>query len=178
MPALTDWMDHILGPEARFSLRERLRNAALFSTVSASLLLTVSDFLQGLGPRFVLTSLSILVLSAVLFVIGRRGGGGHWLVWCLLGMLDLCLVWFWFGMGGFLGATPILAVVMAAAIPALLEGRERWIAWLMLLAILSTHLFVIQATSPGLIRGYPSLLAHERDIYFTLVLICGAAWAC
>lgn len=167
------WLEQILGPEHQFSLDKRLLNAALFSTVAASLLLSITDYLQGLGLRFVLTSISIFLLSALLFVIGRRGRGGQWLVWALLGLLGAALVWFWFGMGGFLGATPILSVAMATAIPALLDGSRRWLALLLLVGLLS-GLFVIQYRVPGVIQAYPDIRAHQRDIYFTLVLICGA----
>lgn len=173
MPNHSSLLETILGPEGRFTLRERLRNAALFSTLAAACLLTATDILQGLGARFYLSSFTICLLSGLMFTIGRRGGGGRWLVWCLFAMLTSAMVLFWYLMGGFLGATTLVAIAIVTAIPALLEGRERHVALGGMFLIITT-IFFIEYNHPALISGYPDEQSHQRDIYFTLILMGSA----
>ena len=146
--------------------------------------LLVSGVGFTIGAAFsVIQGLPVVVIALVFaigFVYLAAYCGSRWLSLfhvlfvpvLIFGVLSLTVLWFI--SGGLDSSVPVLFVVAAVILVAMVDGRYSLYAALFVSAAFST-VVALEAWFPEWVVPYPSQTARRADIIFTTLISCGAA---
>lgn len=160
------WNNRLLGGLDEFSLKQRLFNAAALISGIMCVIITVVDFIHGIGdvsPFFTLIPAGIFL---IMYAYARKKGANRLLIFCLLGTAIIGLVYDWAFFYGMQGSSLLIIVSVSVWIPTILDNKAKWwsLAGLYTLAFTLFFLETSNIYNPG---TYPDEVSHITDLFTT-----------
>ncbi|HBH49026.1 MAG TPA: hypothetical protein DDX98_10320 [Bacteroidales bacterium] len=163
-------LNKVLGPENTFTLKDRILNAALFSSIVVSLLALLADSFQGLGGKAYLYDSFMALTNGTIYYFGRQKSNTRRLVYLylLVSLTPILFVWFYFG--GLSGATLLffIAIVVIAAI--ITKGLIRFAIITALIGIISL-LFFIETNNPETVNYFADQSSLITDKFISAIYL-------
>jgi len=158
----------ILGPIDRFQLNHLEFTAVNFCCAVIAGLMSCSDLLLDLGPRYYSVSISATIIF--IYYKSRVTDDFRKFLLPFITAMFFFIFYVWFMLGGITGVYLLIALSFSAIIPIIVEGKSRYFV-LFVLFLAVTFMCTVEIDYPGFIFAQKNRTSRLLDLYTSTVLL-------
>ncbi len=166
MRGLAQW---IIGDPRAHSLNERVFHSFVLVAGAGFAAAAVFSVLSQMGQVLIVACTIQALFYAIIYYLSRHGGLFRFVYTPALGLGTVSLALLWFLSGGLEGSVPLIFILGAAILVAILDGR-----WSILAALLLAAAFVgtvvLESLRPEWVIPYPTPASKRADLVFTALV--------
>ncbi len=162
------YLDRITGPEFRFSLTDRILNAALFLSLVVGSFTISLDYFENAELRTKLISAGLYLVVFILYFLSRRTPGitGVKIVFLVFQFIGIIYIWYFFD--GVSGISNVYIISFVFIITLITKGITRTVL-LSLFFLIAFITFLIEMSHPDIVINYVNSKNENFDSFLTTI---------
>ncbi|MFC2089502.1 sensor histidine kinase [Bacteroidota bacterium] len=163
-------LDKVIGSEIRFSLEDRILNAALLLTIIVGIITSTNTWIQSnhLHPKFI--SSLIVLINLALYLLAIRKSNNNWIKITYIFLLFLAVNYVWYSYDGISGTVGIFIIGFIFLVAFLTKGYVRWLILATFFTV-SIFIFYFEASHPDFVMQYRNEREENWDTYISTFAI-------